>query len=131
MDVVHLLRGSRVERVHLLTNRGTDQAGIVVVERRRHTAVLVDFLGFGSKDRRLLAELGSDGLVLANGALADILVDRVEKGQETRRNALFVYCQCQVAARLTVKVYGALDDIVTQYVAVRKVLCNDGRLDIS
>jgi hypothetical protein len=44
---------------------------------------------------------------------------------------LFVYCQCQVVARLTVKVYGALDDIVTQYVAVRKVLCNDGRLDIS
>lgn len=91
VHVQDLLLGSSVERVHLLADRGSDQLGIVVVKGRADTAVLVDLFGLGGEDGRLLANLGGDGLILAQGALAYTLVERVEKGQEARRDALFVY----------------------------------------
>ena len=91
MHVKDLLLGSSVERVHLLADRSPDQLGVVVVKGRADAAVLVDLFGLGGEDGRLLTDLGGDGLVLAQGALAYTLVERVEKGQEARRDALFVY----------------------------------------
>lgn len=111
----------------------------VRVEPRADTPVLVDLFRLVDDKCSLLVDLFRDSVVLANEFRADSVVDRVEKVEETGRDALF-FCRSVgvyakrlqlVVARLTVKFNESLNDVVAENVSVGNVLCDNGGLWVS
>lgn len=73
-----------------LSDRSAQDFGIVVVQPRCNATLLVHLFCLGCEERRLLTDLGCDGLVLANDTLTDTAIERVEEIEETGRDALLV-----------------------------------------
>lgn len=132
VDVEELLLGLRVEVGNLLAEGRAERLGVVLVEALRDALVLVDLLGLGVRGRGVLAQLLRHRVALADEALARLLVNVVDKVQETRRDTLLVcLSDMKATSKLTVNVDRLLQNVVTEKAAVREVLGSDRSLNVS
>ncbi len=137
MHVNHLLARRRVERQHLLPNGRVERLGVIVGRLGADAARLVDLFGLLDGGLEVRIDLARDGLVGADDALPDLVVERGDVGEEAGRDALLVCRGRRVSARcgavkvlddagghgrtLTVHLDRALDNVVAEDVAVCEV----------